>query len=104
MLVVICPQCESYLVEHGRKGKVDCLKCGNEFESLQKEKYIPMDRLYQILNEKFKQREVEKATLRYKPQMTIQQNKLSTFTQQNNAKMIAELKEKLKSDYSGGST
>jgi uncharacterized Zn finger protein (UPF0148 family) len=102
MLVVICPSCETYLVEHGKKGKIDCMMCGLEFDSMQEEKYIPIDQLYHILHEKFKQREVEKATLRYKAQTTIQQNKLSTFTQQNNAKMIQELKEKLKSDDSGG--
>lgn len=98
MLVVICPQCETYLVEHGKPGKIDCMKCGHEFDSLQEEKYIPIDQLYDILHEKFKQREVEKAAMRYKSQMTIHQSKTKSFTNQHNSKMIAELKEKLQSD------
>jgi uncharacterized Zn finger protein (UPF0148 family) len=98
MLVVICPECETYLVEHGRKGKIDCMKCGNEFDSLQKEMYIPLNKLYEILKEKFYQQEVEKAKIKYKPQMTIPQSKALSFTQQNNLKMIAELKNKLKGE------
>ena len=98
MLVVICPECETYLVEHGKKGKIDCMKCGAEFDSLQQEKYIPIDELYEILKERNKKIEIEKATVRYKPQMTIQQSKIQSFTQQNNIKMLNELKKQLKGD------
>ena len=98
MLVVICPQCESYYVEHGKTGKIDCMKCGLEFDSLQNEKYIPVDQLYEMLTEKYKKWESEKQKIRYKPQMTIQKTKAQSFTQQNNLEMIKKLKEQLKED------
>ena len=95
MLVVICPKCESYLVEHGKQGKIDCIKCGLEFTSFQQEKYIPMNQLYEILKKIFYQKEVEKALIKHKPQHFVKKNQLLSFTKQNNLKMINELRKQL---------
>jgi uncharacterized Zn finger protein (UPF0148 family) len=32
MLIIICPTCGSDLVEEGRNGRIDCLKCADDFE------------------------------------------------------------------------
>lgn len=37
MLIVVCPTCKTNLVEEGKNGKIDCLKCGDEFDFVNSE-------------------------------------------------------------------
>jgi uncharacterized Zn finger protein (UPF0148 family) len=43
MLLIICPTCGSDLVEEGKNGRIDCLKCSDDFELADaKYKYIKL--------------------------------------------------------------
>ena len=50
MIILICPTCKTNLVEEGKNGKIDCLKCGDEFDFLNGEFcYMSYIQIYQAM-------------------------------------------------------
>jgi uncharacterized Zn finger protein (UPF0148 family) len=48
MLIIICPACGSDLVEKGKNGRIECIKCAGDFEfGDAKYKYVKLSELKQ---------------------------------------------------------
>jgi uncharacterized Zn finger protein (UPF0148 family) len=78
MLLIICPKCRSDLVEEGKNGRIDCLKCADEFE-LVDAKYK-----YTKLSEIEGAPKIDPPKAKKFKQKTIDQTKYSEFRQYYN--------------------